>query len=96
MSRAQPTVIEVPIKYGTEAYYDDLEERQKALQEQLEEIYDEPFDPMNIRRNGPGIAVVGAHGPSYLVNEPGRGLISRIFPVQIIWTQKCNACSVTR
>jgi len=44
----------------------------------------EPYDPLNVRRDRPGTVITGAHHPAYLVNESGPGLISRIFPVHVI------------
>ena len=45
---------------------------------------DEPLDPLNIRRDRPGTVIPGTHHLSYLVKEPGPGLISRIIPVHTI------------
>ncbi len=45
---------------------------------------DEPLDPLNIRRNRPGTAITGAHGPPDLLKQFGLGMIFRIFPVHVI------------
>ncbi len=34
---------------------------------------DEPFDPLNIRRNRPGTVITGTQGPSDLLKQFGLG-----------------------
>ncbi len=46
--------------------------------------HDKPFDSLNIRRDRPGTVITGTQHPSYLVKEPGPGLILLIFPVHTI------------
>ena len=45
---------------------------------------DEPFDPLNIRRDRPGTVITGTHGPPNLLTQSGPGMIFRIFPVYVI------------
>ncbi len=45
---------------------------------------DEPSAQLNVRCNRQGTVITGTHHPSYLVKEPGLGLILRIFPVNVI------------
>ena len=45
---------------------------------------DEPFDPLNIRRNLPGTVMTGTYGPPDLLKQFGLGMISRLFPVHVI------------
>jgi len=55
---------------------------------------DEPFDPLNIRRNRPGTVITGTHGPFYLLKQFGLGMISRIFPVHVIGSISKLALSI--
>ncbi len=54
---------------------------------------DDPFEPLNIRRNRPGTVITGAHGPFYLLKQFGLGMISRIIPVHVIMSINVLASS---
>ena len=55
---------------------------------------DEPFDPLNVRRNGPGTVMADVHHPSYLVEEPWPGLILRIFAIHVTWNFNSSEPSI--